>query len=256
MMDPPRLLDEEGDDFERALLAASRGDAGSESARARCVTAATATLAVAKSASAGSALLLPVLKAGAVGLALGVVASGGGWLVARRAPTNPSTLGSAAPAPTPVVRRAAEQRAVPGSLPKPDGPTAATPSAVAPRGSAGAGRAVSAVAVESAPVSEASVAAERGPDRSLEREVVALDRVRRALAANERESAAQALAAYEREFGNGVLGSEASFLRVKLLLASGRAVEARELGQRFVAEHPSDAQARKIEQLLGLTSLR
>jgi hypothetical protein len=96
--------------------------------------------------------------------------------------------------------------------------------------------------------------AESHPSRALGDQVASLDRARAALAAGDATGAVQAIDVYDARFPNGMLAQEAAVLRIDALARLGRAGEAAELGQRFVAAHPASPYAAKVRQsLAGLT---
>jgi hypothetical protein len=93
-------------------------------------------------------------------------------------------------------------------------------------------------------------------DQSLAREVSQLDGARRGLAMSDAEAALRALDQYGREFPRGVLLPEATYLRVRALLARGQRAEAAAVGRRFLAAHGGGAGASKLSQLLEQEGLR
>lgn len=100
--------------------------------------------------------------------------------------------------------------------------------------------------VTPSPASSASLHPDELAPSTLDREVARMTSVRAALAAGEAERALQGLAAYEAEFPAGAFTIEVSVLRIEALVRSGRAAEARDLGARFLAQHPSGASARRV----------
>jgi hypothetical protein len=85
----------------------------------------------------------------------------------------------------------------------------------------------------------------------LTREIEALDRARRALAASDTAGATRALDAYGREFPNGDMAPEATVMRVRVLLAENRADAARALADSFAAAHPSSPYTTRMLQLVS-----
>jgi TolA-binding protein len=254
MIDPPRLL-EGADEFQRALLSSSRRDVGSTGAEARCIAAVGASAALATaSAASGAGLLIPLLKAGSVGLLLGLMASGAGLVASRASAPAVSISNQEVKTRLSAVRRIAtptEGPRRPASASEPEIATvppaevsahaAAQMRTLAPKAAAPS-LAAETDAVEAAPG--------HAPDHVLEREVRQLDRARQFLAESNTRAAAQALDDYDHEFSRGTLAPEALFLRVQTLIAEGRGAEAGERGRRFLAAHPTGAAAQKLTQVL------
>ncbi len=72
----------------------------------------------------------------------------------------------------------------------------------------------------------------------LSAEQALLDTARAALVRGQAPDALAPLARHARQFPHGALSEERDALEVNALVASGRYAEARELGERFLAEHP------------------
>lgn len=259
MNDPRRLLDEGADDFERALLSAAERDVGSQRAAARCAAAVSAVALATKTAGASSGLsLLPALKAGLVGAALGLVVSGASVVLGSNGPEK-SAMSRAPAASAARGRVRGDAPAGLASRALPPRENALEPERLHDDGAdrdAGARtptRSTSTTHSEPAPAQVAP--SMQGPDRALEREVFWLDRARQALASNDPRSATAALDSYFREFPRGALQPEADFLRVRALLGAGQRSEADALGRRLLAKHPAAAHARKLRELLGQSQL-
>lgn len=86
---------------------------------------------------------------------------------------------------------------------------------------------------------------------TLAAEVGALDEARRTLASGDAEAALRALDAYDRRFSRRRLGTEATVLRIEVLLAEGRQLQARQLGDELLAAEPDGAYAQHVRSLLS-----
>ena len=86
---------------------------------------------------------------------------------------------------------------------------------------------------------------------TLAAEVGALDEARRTLASGDADGALRALDAYERRFSRRRLGTEATVLRIEVLLAQGRRPEAHRLGDDLLAAEPDGAYAQHVRSLLS-----
>ncbi len=101
----------------------------------------------------------------------------------------------------------------------------------------------------------APVASQATPVASLSDEVAALDRVRTALAARNGSEALRSLDRYHRDFPKGVLGPEATVLRIEALALSGDNGSARALAERFLQSPGSAAHATHVRSLVkGLSN--
>jgi hypothetical protein len=276
MNDPLRLVDAGGTEFERLLLTTAAEEAPSSEISARMLAGvATAGAAVAllsgvqlagegavasgaahgamqagfHAAAAGTGgSIAPSAAAGLAGtwlikwgvigaLAVGGAVSGFQLLNADAGP--PAESGSAAPA--------ALQAALPAA---PAGPSQVVPAAAPAEGSPTA--LVGPVrAPEDAPARPAF--AQRTPQggppaQALGPEIDLLDSARRALTAGDAERALALIASYHRRFPSGALGQEATVLEVDALAAKGRAEQATDLKQQFLAEHPDSAHTQRVQR--------
>lgn len=266
MTDPVRLLDSTSDDFERALLGSVDRDVGSPAAKARCLAAVSPALVLlTTSQTSSAALLLSVLKTAGMGVVLGAVVSGSAFVVlgggahsspppapAPRAVASLSKL-----APSPISPRVAPREPAPfvaplnatATPPVNEAPPSTVPQPKAP--------AVNPPVDDSSegPVDDSS--AHTPPvDRSLEREVQALDGARQALVAGDMQRALAALDQYSRDFSAGALAPEAVYLRVRALIQSGQRERAAQIGRGFLTTHGHHASSRKLAQLLEQEQLR
>jgi outer membrane protein assembly factor BamD (BamD/ComL family) len=81
-------------------------------------------------------------------------------------------------------------------------------------------------------------------------EVASMDRSRAALAAGDAAGALRMLDEYDARFASGLLSQESAVLRVEALAKQGSARAAKELGDRFLAEHPTSPHAARVRALL------
>ena len=227
--DPPRLLEDSGDEFELALLGSAALDVGSDRVRAACVAAMAAgavmgTAATAQAAGVGA-------KAGgvlfakwlAVGTTVGVVATTAAVAIRPSAPPAP-----AAPIP-------ASAEASPGAAP------------AGPQARRRAPREVEAPAPSTARPSAVAAPAQS----SLAEELRLLDQARAALQEGEPGDALDALGRRDRAHPRGALGPEATVLRVQALLAAGDRAGAETVATRWLTRHPDGPHSRRIRELLG-----
>jgi hypothetical protein len=257
-MIPKRLLDGEGTEIERLLLASGR--AARPSAGPKWRTGIVFFLMGIGTVSKAHAVALLGAKARAwtiaQWLALGVGTGAAGWVAVhattevpdpvvavaapapRRIPTAPSSRDDsshieprtepAAPqinaveAPAPV-----EQRTPPPASP-----------AVA-RTKRGAAPAIATRAVE--PVA---------PERSIASEVEELDRARESLGMADPKRAVERLNRYDRLHPQGKLREEALRLRIEAAISAGERASARSLAQRFQALYPDSAHSERLKALV------
>jgi len=86
---------------------------------------------------------------------------------------------------------------------------------------------------------------------SLDEEVVAIDRARRALTAGDGASALGLLDAYDARYPSGALTQESAELRIDALLRTGRRGDAEKLAERFLGAHPTSPYSRVVRALLA-----
>lgn len=87
-------------------------------------------------------------------------------------------------------------------------------------------------------------------DDSLAREIERVGAARSALTAGDPARTLALLDAYDVDFPRGAFNVEVSVLRVEALARRGQIEEARELGERFLAQHPDGAFARRVTSTL------
>jgi hypothetical protein len=229
---------------ELSLLEISRREQAPSGARARALkalglVAAASTVATATTAAAATgrstAALLKLLSIPVVG---GGLVAGGLVLehVQRAHTTEPSRAALIASASALAVTH-------PPAL-----PLAPVDSAVASASPTAASAAASTPA-PTASMGGRSARAEGAAGR-LAREVQALELVQQALAAHNASSALHLLDRYGTEFPGGVLGSEATVLRVQALLMSGNRGAAQALADSYSSAHPDSPYAHRIQDTL------
>ena len=86
---------------------------------------------------------------------------------------------------------------------------------------------------------------------SIAREIAAIDQVRTLASRGQSSAALSALGKYRKEFPRGVLRQEATLLQIEALAKSGNLAAAREIGQRFLREHPRTPHEKRVRALLG-----
>ncbi|HEY4014450.1 MAG TPA: hypothetical protein VGM06_14005 [Polyangiaceae bacterium] len=287
MTAPPRLV-EEGTDLERDLLASARIDVASRhgyertlaalaagaatTAAAASSTAGTITAAGGSSVATGGAVAAGTAAMGVsvkwVGVAAFLVAGSAGltakWIA--RPPSPPAALVAASPGWASVVRPPAHDP--PSRVEPPGAPTALVEPAV--QAPAPESDEVRRPASQSPRIASSELSRVRGatvaplppptPDRgspapasprgSLNRELLALDRVRTLLAAPDASRALQELDVYDALFPESLLAAEARVLRVDALVESGDRAGAASLARRLLAADPASPYAPHLHQVL------
>lgn len=250
MSDVRRLLEEDGhDDFASELLRSAKNDAPSEALRVQILDAAIGGGGGGGSGggSAAKASRVPWKGIAAAGVGTAIVV---GLLLAngKTTPaTDPSTTATAPPA-TVTSETATTTVATTTAAPPPAEPTATSPETTAAAPVVPTASAIVARPARSAPATSASSSA-----GSLAEEVAMLEAARGTLARGDASGAIGSLDGYAKRFPNGVLGREATVLRIEALQKRGDAAAARDLGHRFLAAHPRDAYAARVRSLLGET---
>lgn len=271
MNDPLRLVDAGGTEFERLLLTAAAEEAPSSEISARMLAGvATAGAAVALFSSAqlaGDAVASGATIGAQAGVSAAAAAGAGGSI----APPAAAGLAGAGLIKWGLIGALAMGGVVSGFrlLEGGAGPVAgragAAPSAqLAPLPAEAPRRhdVAPTSAQEVSPtvvVAPAPVAAVRTPSnqrtsqggaqaRALGPEIDLLDSARRALAAGDAERALSLITSYHRRFPTGALSQEATVLEVDALEAKGRAEQATDLKQQFLAEHPESAHTQRVQR--------
>lgn len=253
MKDPERLLDHGATSEELRLLRAGLTEEPGIEGKQRLAAALGIGMGVWSATSTASAATKAAGKGGAgtitAGTKLGVkglvVLAGGISLSAVALVTmlgSPDSVTESAPvhvpsaAPAPVATASpdptAEVATEPSSIeaaPAPEVPKAAVPSR---RGAA---------STPSASADSASIA----------REIALVDEVRTLVARGQSSAALGAISNYRKEFPRGVLRQEATLLQIEALAKAGNLAAAREIGQRFLREHPRTPHEKRVRALIG-----
>jgi len=253
-----RLLDDDPDDFERALLVSADADSGSESARARALavfggaSVSLATTSAAAAPTAGSLSPVSVSKA-TLGLfikwlGVGVVVGG----VSASGVHGLTTAGSSEPVrSTPAVPAVAtEARAA--VVPAPEQPLPSAQPEVSSVVRSKHFGIVPAPPVTDAPVTATSNGAfpVASADSHLREELALLEQAREALHGGNVTLSQRALAEYTKRFPRGALSREAEVLVVEARLAAGDVAGARATAARALATEPDSLHARRMRALL------
>lgn len=247
MSEPRRLLEDGGSDVELSLLRSARLDGPSPASRRKTMvalglagsvgatvtaTTATSTATTAVLKSAGTLALFKWIGAGVVG---GLITLGAINVAAPPAapPQPPPAAIAAKGALAPAVTIATQAAAPPAET--------AAPTPAAP-------------AEETAPAKPSAAAAAPKPaPTSLTEEVAALDAAREALAGGDASRTLRALDEHDRKFPGGMLGPEATVLRIEALALRGDRAGARRLGTAFLEAHPRSPHAARLRTLLGVS---
>jgi hypothetical protein len=279
-MEPPRLIDDQLDDFERALLRSARVDEPDVHAIARAALAlgvgTTAVTLVAGTAAASSATVagsslgtlsklatLGVFKWLSVGVVAGVMTTAGVELA--RTAIRPADQPAAPEVARPLALRARSGVSRPPQQlsPIPE-PPAHEPEVVDESAPSEAPRPLKHGAVPAAPVvpetapavstaGPANANAEPPPVSSIAEEIASLQRARRGLAAGNPSLALAELDHYERHVRARALGAEAAVLRVEALLQAGQRAAAVALARRLLAAQPQGLHAARLRRIAEAT---
>ena len=251
-LDLEPLVRGDADPLEKTVLGSARADAPALAAKAALL----ATLAPAPAPPAsdaphaprvGPSLLRRFGARYAPGVAL-VVGAGAAALMSvsreaeRRAEPNAGVVELAPPAVAPSRPESAH---APPAIVEPSAPE---PPARVPGETASVRPAPRHVPV--APRAVARPSAEPDDDSTLARELARVGAARSALAAGDPARTLTLLDAYDAEFPKGAFTIEVSVLRIEALARSGQVEEARKLGDRFLAQHPDGAFARRVTATL------
>jgi TolA-binding protein len=244
MNDPDRLLESDQSALVRTMISAAREERPNDRALQRTLLAVGAGGAVlGATAAAGGAMGSSALQAGGttslgaivkwlgIGATAGLVTAGTAIQIEQQ--VSPPGVPAVATVQAPV--RAPEQ-------PPPAPATAIAAAAEDPKPE---------------PVKRpAAIPSEPAPalvedDPSLNAEVVALDRARKALASGNSEGALAELGSYDREFPGGRLGPEALFLRMEASVKKGDRAAAERAARELVANHPKSPHAARARAVLS-----
>jgi TolA-binding protein len=268
MTNPPRLLDDELDDFERALLSSAQSDRSSARARMRALAVfgalggklASANAAASVAGAGASAAAhggLPSMSAGMLakwlgaGIVAGTLSAGtatavhhsltterAGPATRTNVPLAPKTAGGAR---TPV---AAEPEAGGAVVPAPRAPERAPSKELAENATG------TALQLDAPPLTSSGAFPVETPESRLREEVAVLDRARQALGRRQAAEALREIKEYERRFPAGALAREATLLAVEARLESGDVAGAKALAARAFAADPNSPHARRLRELL------
>lgn len=239
MTDPERLLDDGASELELALLRA--GDADGPSPKAR-----QAALAALGLSGAVLSAAPPAVAAGGTALSSGARLLAAKWWAvgAFVAASGAAGLGyvslQSSPAAAPLESSAPRRLQAPiESLPAPappTGDTAAPPGPTVPT-------------TRERPLSPPRGSSSAG-STGIQEQIALIDRARGAVAARQPAAAMAALDEYQRRFPRGVLGQEATLLRIETLLARGDRAGAARLGRQFLERYPRSPMAARVKTLI------
>jgi hypothetical protein len=248
MNDPMRLLEQGATGVELDLLRA----AASEEPSPGSVQRAAAALGLAATVGVSAPGAVAASTSGQVGfwtalkwLGAGLLAASGVAVVAVQ--LSPSAV--PLPAAQPASQAAAPAPAAPGEPAE-----AVAPRATAGRSQPGAAEPGDEAAAEQAArvsSSRRSVARPSGGSASIREQTALIDAARRQLGAGDPAGALRQLDAYEAKFARGMLGQEATLLRVEALAQSGNRAAARGLARQLLARHPDSQYAKRLQSLIG-----
>lgn len=255
------LLQEDADEFERALLGADDTEPP-PGARDRAIAAlglASVPAAPDAAAAAGAAPSSGVAATSAMKwlLPLTLIVAGGAALAVARSDVAQSGAGApaveASPPPGEGPREAAQasdENAKSGAGTAPASDEMAPSPTVTPDALPDApGKREAAIGAARAPEGARTPTVGRAPppsDDALARETALVDEARRALG---KDGAARALALldeHDREFPSGVFHVDADVLRIEALERAGRAAEAERLAAQFLSRHSEGPYARRV----------
>lgn len=241
MKDPRPLLDDGATALELTLLQAGDADGPSPQARQAALAAlglGGALLAASSPAAAtagGTAVTsgarLLAVKWWVVGALVTASGAAGLGYAARQSQPAPVSRSSAVLArqPAPPVLPISAAPSPPAADPTPS-PSVASP-------------------LERPPAAPARAASSAG-NPSIEEQIALVERARSAVANRKPAAALAALDEYQRRFPAGVLGQEATLLRIETLLASGDKATATRLGRRFLERYPRSPMAARVKTLI------
>ncbi len=235
-MDPKRLLEENGDPLESAMLRSVRGDGVTPEGRQR-IFAGLGIVGAAVTTSAGAASSIVAAKTGlfkwTAGAAMKWVAiSSAVALVPASVLVARSYKGTAAREPVPTVQPAIAPRSAPAAVLAPVTDTAVTEPAA-----------------PAVPLRETK-RAQPAPPPTLSDEVAALQVARTALAQHDPNAALAALDRYKSRYPSARLSPEATVLRIEALVQRGDRAEATQLADRFETANPKSPYTERIRSIV------
>jgi hypothetical protein len=258
MIGPKRLLEGDGTELERTLLASGRAARPSSPGKWRTLVLFVLMGVGAMSKARAAAVLGAKARAWAIAqwLALGVGTAAVGWAaVQTRVHVSAHPLVSEV-ASIPGTPAASKSRALPPRL-----ETSPSSLAVAESDSPSSDAPVASTSPEREPLVSlrpkrgAAVVPAPGGERSaglpsIAAEIQELDRAREALAAGEPRRAIERLDRYDRLFPKGALQQEGLRLRIEAVAANGERAAARSLAQRFETLYPGSTQSERLKSLV------
>ncbi len=270
MNDPRRLLEGDGNAFEKALLRSAAADEPETRAGLRTLAAlglsagvaasttaiatATATAAVTKIGTKGALAAVAqtlVSHTAVVSVAkwagIFVIGSMGTWGVATSvSDTEPESIGATEP-----LRPATQQVVSLAQVVRP------APRPISLTDPAEVGRPTEAVAnaEDNGPTVpratfEPAPARQGAKTNELALELAALDSAYRAMRADQPQQALRALAAYQRRFPAGTLRPEARVLRIQALARAGDRVRAQAMTRQFLRQRPSSPYTQRLQSVV------
>ncbi len=242
MTDFKRLLEGDGSDFERRLLASVRSERPAAKLRHRMWT----------------VIVLGQVGVGTTGFSaaaasltkLGLITVLASALSGQSATADSSRLSPALSSATPTLSQPMLHPTQPARAPAPE---AADAKDVAPSLSPVSDATEGARLVARRPAASTPAVPESTPDKkaNLALEIQLLDQVRSRLGAHDSEGAFAGLRRYREEFPQGTFRQEASVLRIETLASSGRRELASRQAKAFMAAHPKSpyvARLRRVAQ--------
>jgi hypothetical protein len=247
MSDPTRLIDQGADDYERRLLRANAVLVPPQRAIDRTLAAAGLGAGIGGAAMTAAGAVTTSSKIGAVALVkwglVAAVAAGATWS-AYKVHTHARSVASApVDAPARAIVQIPADRAPTERLA--DTPSEAAAPSAEPLSSAAA------PTIKRAGPAQAP-AARSTAGSSLAAQIATIDGARAAIAAHEPARALHQLDSYNHDFAGGILGPEATVLRIEALAQLGRRAEATSLAARFLQAHPDSAHAAHIRSVVGM----
>jgi len=249
MIHPKRLLEGEGTEIERLLLASGRAARPSPHIKWRTGLLFFLVSIGTVSKAHAVALLGAKVRAWTVAqwLAVGVGTGAAGWVAVQARADVP------ADSPVAVVERAprripaapsfhnAQPKPPPTSVVEASAPSEARTPVQAPTPSR---------AKRGTPLAAAPAVVDPPAERSIASEIDELDRARAALGAGEAKRAIDRLNRYDRMFSQGTLREEALRLRIEALVSAGERATARTLAQRFRGLYPDSPHTERLKALV------
>jgi hypothetical protein len=251
MKDPTRLLEQGATSVELDLLRAGASEEPSRGSVQR----AAAALGIAATVGASAPGAAAASTAGQVGFWTAAKFVGAGLLVASAVSVAAVKLSPSA-ATWPVGQPPSQASSPAPAAPGEPAQVVAAPGA-ADQSQPGAAEPGDEAAVEPPAHIAPSRRSVAGPSRgsaSIREQTAIIDAARRQLGAGDPAGALQQLERYQVKFPRGMLGQEATLLRVEALVQSGNRAAARRLARQLLTRHPDSQYANRLEALVGPVS--